>query len=76
MRDVLQNPINYKFVQAIIETTHTMGIATVAEYVENEDVLEEVRRIGADFAQGYAIDKPSALVASSTQLLYDETSSG
>ena len=61
VRDILQDPINHKFVQAIIEIAHTMGIATVAEFVENEDVLAEVRRLGADFAQGYAVARPAPL---------------
>ena len=63
VRDILQDPINKKFVQAIIEIAHTMQIETVAEFVENEDVLAEVRALGANFAQGYAIGKPAPLEA-------------
>ena len=34
---------------------------TVAEYVEDADILERLRAIGVDFAQGYFVAKPEAL---------------
>jgi len=34
------------------------GISTVAECVESEAVLEELKRIGVDFAQGFFVAAP------------------
>jgi EAL domain-containing protein (putative c-di-GMP-specific phosphodiesterase class I) len=38
-----------------------MNIATVAEFVEDEAILSELRAIGVDYAQGYGIAKPRPL---------------
>jgi EAL domain-containing protein (putative c-di-GMP-specific phosphodiesterase class I) len=34
---------------------------TVAEVVESDAILDELRTIGVDYAQGYAIHRPSPL---------------
>ena len=38
-----------------------MNKKVVAEFVENNDVLDLLREIGVDYAQGYMIDKPGLL---------------
>ena len=38
-----------------------MGIQTVAEYVENVEILEKLRKIGVGYAQGYGVSKPMLL---------------
>ena len=62
VRGILDDPIDRKFVQAIIEIAHTMNIETVVEYVENEEILEAVKLLGADYAQGFGIDQPKTLL--------------
>jgi EAL domain-containing protein (putative c-di-GMP-specific phosphodiesterase class I) len=37
---------------------HSMGIRTVAEYVESKDLLEQLRALELDFAQGLVISPP------------------
>ena len=56
-------------VEAISKVGRALGIATVAECVESEAVLDELKRIGVDFAQGIssgaaAADSPTRSVAS------------
>lgn len=46
------------FVNAINNVGHGMGIESVAEFVENEQILEALFKIGVDYAQGYGIGKP------------------
>lgn len=48
-------------VETINEKCHAMGIQTIAEYVESVGVLEQLRLIGVDFAQGLAIAPPRQL---------------
>jgi EAL domain-containing protein (putative c-di-GMP-specific phosphodiesterase class I) len=38
-----------------------MKLETVAEYVETDEALELIRKIGVDYAQGHLISKPVAL---------------
>lgn len=36
-----------------------MGIKTVAEFVENEEIIKLLKKFDVDYAQGYAIGKPA-----------------
>ncbi len=47
------------FVHSIASLAQELGIRTVAEFVENPEVLEQVVAAGIDFAQGYYIGRPS-----------------
>jgi diguanylate cyclase (GGDEF)-like protein/PAS domain S-box-containing protein len=46
------------FVNAIKSVGQGMGIKTIAEFVENEAILEVLSAMGIDYAQGYCIGKP------------------
>jgi EAL domain-containing protein (putative c-di-GMP-specific phosphodiesterase class I) len=61
VRDIATNPGDYAVVRSIIEIGHYMGKKTIAEFVENDDILKNLREIGVDYAQGYAIERPHAL---------------
>jgi diguanylate cyclase (GGDEF)-like protein len=61
VREMDKDPVSRSMVAAINQIGHAMGLKTIAEWVENESVLEELRAIGVDFAQGYAIGRPSPL---------------
>lgn len=61
VRDIAVNPVHSAIVEAIHNIGHTMNIKTVAEFVENADVLHKLRTIGVDYAQGYLIHRPEPL---------------
>lgn len=46
------------FVCAIREVAHGLNIKTIAEFVEDTDVLEKLAEIGIQYAQGYGVGKP------------------
>lgn len=52
------DPIAYGMVEAIHRVGQIMGIKTIAEYVSSETILEKLRLLGVDYAQGYAISRP------------------
>ncbi|MBU0632980.1 GGDEF domain-containing protein [bacterium] len=57
----LSHDVNARlFVQHINDFSHKIGIETVAEFVANEAIYEEVKRIGIDYSQGYHFYEPSA----------------
>lgn len=59
IRDIVDDPIDRTLVKAINQMAHTMGLKTVAEYVETEDILNLIGEMQIDYAQGYYIHKPS-----------------
>lgn len=53
---------DYAMVKAINDVGQTMGKQTIAEFVENDAILEKLKEIGVDYAQGYGIGKPQPLM--------------
>ena len=58
VKDMLQNPGDYAMVKSMNDIGHSLGLRTVAEFVESPRILDALREIGVDYAQGYAIHKP------------------
>jgi len=58
IQDILKDEIDRTLVESICKIAYTMNIEVVAEYVENKDILKEIKLIGLDYAQGYGISKP------------------
>jgi diguanylate cyclase (GGDEF)-like protein len=61
VRDILSDRNSLATVKAILELTRAMSVETVAEYAESEEILAVLRRLGVDYAQGYAIGRPEPL---------------
>ena len=58
VKNMVNDKTDYEMVRAINQIGHTMNIMTIAEFVENEAILQAVRELGVDYAQGYIIAKP------------------
>lgn len=58
MRDIDTDAVNSVFVESINRIGKSLGIHTIAEYVESESVLARLREIGVDSAQGHLLDVP------------------
>jgi len=58
VRNVVTNPVSRVMVEAINKIGHAMGINTIAEYVEDAEILRQITEIGVDCAQGYDIHEP------------------
>lgn len=58
IKDMMSDPIDYAMVQSINQIGHVMRIQTIAEWVESEITLDELKKIGVDYAQGYAVGVP------------------
>lgn len=53
VRHVVDDPIHLAMVRSINEIGHIMGKKTVGEFAESDAILEKLREIGVDYAQGY-----------------------
>jgi len=47
------------FVRSIVTLAQELGVKTVAEFVEDQDIVDELETLDIDFYQGYFIGKPS-----------------
>lgn len=61
VRGMEENPINHAMVEAIVRVASVMGIKTVAEFVETQELLAKLAVMGVDYAQGFGIHKPEPL---------------
>ncbi len=62
IKDIIDDPVDEAMVKAITQIGHVMGLKTIAEFVENNAILERIKVLGVDYAQGYGIGKPSPLL--------------
>ena len=58
VRDAGVNPRTESMVRAIAQMARTMGMETVAEYVETDDLRTRMAGLGVDYGQGFAIGRP------------------
>ncbi len=61
VKNMAIDTVDREMVKAINEIGHTVGAETIAEFVEDEATLEQLRAMGVDYAQGFGLAKPSAL---------------
>ena len=62
--NMVHNVKDHAVVRCISTLAHELNAATIAEYVESEDVLAAVRDIGINYAQGYHIRRPTPYILS------------
>ncbi len=58
VRDIADDPVDREMVRAIHQLGRVMGIETIAEFVEDERILQHLVQIGVDYAQGYGVARP------------------
>jgi Amt family ammonium transporter len=61
VKEIAKDPISRAMVAAINEIGHAIGLQTIAENVEDHKVIDTLREICVDYAQGFAIATPQAL---------------
>ena len=68
VRDILKDTRAEFMVRAIAQLAHSMELATVAEYVETEEIRTRIATLGVDYAQGFAIGRPQPFAEALAQL--------
>ena len=67
VKDVVTDPVDLAMVKAINDMAHAMGKLTIAEFVEDKEILQKVVDLGVDYVQGYGIAQPAPLINESTR---------
>ena len=62
IQELNTNPASYVMVEAINHIAEGIGLKTVAEFVENEAILNSVRELNVDYAQGFHLSRPAILL--------------
>jgi EAL domain-containing protein (putative c-di-GMP-specific phosphodiesterase class I) len=58
IKEIVNDPIHLAMVRSINEVGHIMGMKTVAEFVETQEIKNKLSEIGVDYVQGYHIGMP------------------
>jgi diguanylate cyclase (GGDEF)-like protein len=61
VKDLLNDQVSAAMVAAINQIGHTMGLLTIAEFVESDEIRARLTAMGIDFAQGYGVGMPMPL---------------
>lgn len=61
VQNILSDPMDCAFVEAIHRVAHVAGIQTIAEFIESEPVRAQLLKIGVDYGQGYHLGSPEPL---------------
>ena len=62
VRDMARDSKDRSIVQAISQVGRSMGIGTIAEFVEDEETISILKKLNVDYGQGYGIARPSELL--------------
>ncbi len=63
VRDLLEDPVDCGMVESINQIGHLMGLKTIAEYVESDNVRVRLAEIGVDYVQGFGVSEPEPLTS-------------
>jgi Amt family ammonium transporter len=61
VKGIIDDPVSEAIVSSINHIGHKMGLQTIAEFVESDDIKKYLYSLGIDHGQGYFIGKPRPL---------------
>ena len=61
--NLLEDALDNAAVRCFCDVAKVVGVKTIAEFVERQDVRDALREIGVDMAQGYLVHKPEPLAS-------------
>jgi EAL domain-containing protein (putative c-di-GMP-specific phosphodiesterase class I) len=59
--NMLRDDVQLAKVTAINRVAKQIGVKTVAECVENDEIVAKLKELGVDYAQGFGISQPRLL---------------
>jgi diguanylate cyclase (GGDEF)-like protein/PAS domain S-box-containing protein len=61
VREILHDPIDREMLRSINEIGHLTGKLTIATFAENAEIINMLRNLGVDYAQGYGVGSPQRI---------------
>ena len=61
IKGIVDDPFTEAIVKAINQVSQVRGLETIAEFVENPEIISCIKKIGINYAQGYGIGEPIPL---------------
>ena len=61
VKEILHDAIDREMVRSINEIGHLTGKQTIAEFAENTEIINMLRTLGVDYAQGYGVSQPQRI---------------
>ncbi len=66
VKDMVSDPVNRAMVEMVARLAQTLGIRTVGEFAEDAHIIDALRSVGVDYAQGFGVARPFPFVAAPT----------
>jgi diguanylate cyclase (GGDEF)-like protein/PAS domain S-box-containing protein len=63
IKQLSHNKVDQAVVRAVVDIARELGAETVAEFVQDDETLTLLKRLGVDYAQGYHTGRPGPLDA-------------
>ena len=63
VKDIVDDRVSFAIVKSTNEVAKVMGRQTIAEFVSSQSILDKLRELDVDYAQGFHIAKPAPLVS-------------
>jgi len=61
IRNILTDPLDAAAVRCFVDVARVVGLKTVAEFVESEEIQRHLAELGVDLVQGYHVHRPGPL---------------
>ena len=61
IRNLIEDQLDDAAVRCFVDVARVVGVRTVAEFVDRTAVLDQVRKLGIDFAQGFLLHRPEPI---------------
>lgn len=69
IKEIHTEPVTKAMVKAIHYLAKALGVKTIAEFAENQDIVDILKELHIDYAQGYHFGKPGSINYSSFDIL-------
>lgn len=63
VKNLEHNLVDRAMVKAMNDIAHALGKETLGEFVENEEILQQLGELGVDYGQGYHVGRPRSVDA-------------